>query len=285
MKELTVISGKGGTGKTSITAALASLTNEAVLADCDVDAADLFLVLKPEIKKTIGFHGLSIASIDSEKCIECGRCRKYCKFDAIDERYTVIRDKCEGCGVCEFVCPENAITFTDRYSGLVYVSNTRFGPLVHAVLKTAEEASGKLVTMVRENAKKIAEEKQKKLIITDGPPGIGCPVISAITGADIVLIVTEPTLSAIHDLKRIIGVANHFDIPAVVCINKYSINPEKTEEIKNFCEQKGIPVVGEIPYDNVVTDAMIQEKTVVELGENSVSNSIKKIWDEIIKEI
>ncbi len=285
MKELTMISGKGGTGKTSITAALASLTSDAVLADCDVDAADLHLILKPVIKKTMGFHGLPLAFIDAEKCIKCGRCRQYCKFDAIDERFTVIRDKCEGCGVCEYVCPENAVTFTDRYSGLAYVSNTRFGPMVHAVLKTAEEASGKLVTMVRENAKKIAEEKQKNLVIIDGPPGIGCPVISAITGADLVLIVTEPTMSAIHDLKRILGVANHFEIPAMVCINKYSINPEKTEEIKNFCKKENIPVVGEIPYDKVVTEAMVQEKNVIELGENPVSESIKKMWDEITKKL
>lgn len=285
MKELTVISGKGGTGKTSITAAFASLTNDAVIADCDVDAADLHLILKPVVKKTIGFHGLSLASIDTNRCTKCGRCKKYCKFDAIDTGFRVIRDKCEGCGVCELVCPEDAVTFTDRYSGLVYISNTRFGPMAHAVLKTAEEASGKLITLVRENAKSLSLEKQKNLIIIDGPPGIGCPVISSITGVDLVLIVTEPTVSAIHDLKRILAVANHFKIEAMVCINKYSINPEKTEEIINFCKQENISVVGRVPYDNIVTEAMIQEKNVIEIEDNPVSDAIKKMWKNISRKL
>ena len=215
MKQLTVISGKGGTGKTSITAALASLAKDnAVFADCDVDAADLHLILKPRIKKTMSFHGLKIAVIDKDKCIDCKICYEHCRFNAIDENINVIKDRCEGCSVCSYVCPTKAISMEDRTSGFLYISETRFGPMSHAILKTAEEASGKLVTAVRENAKKLALEEKKDLIIIDGPPGIGCPVISAITGVDLVLIVTEPTLSAIHDLERILGVAQHFKIPA-----------------------------------------------------------------------
>jgi len=230
MKQLTVISGKGGTGKTSITAAFASLADNAVFADCDVDAADLHLILKPEIKKTMSFHGLKIASLNKEICTECKKCYDHCNFKAIDEDLNIIKESCEGCGVCEYVCPVGAIQMVDRDSGFSYISQTRFGPMTHAIsqtrfgpmahamLKTAEEASGKLVTVVRNNAKKLAEEKKKDLIIIDGPPGIGCPVISSISGVDLVLVVTEPTLSAIHDLERILGVAYHFKIPAVVCI-------------------------------------------------------------------
>ena len=215
MKELTIISGKGGTGKTSITAALASLVKKTVFADCDVDAADLHLILKPDIKKEMKFHGLKIATFDMNKCTDCKKCYKSCKFGAINEDISLNTELCEGCGVCSYVCPVNAIKMVDRESGFAYISKTRFGPMSHAILKTAEEASGKLVTVVRNNAKKIAEEKKFDLILIDGPPGIGCPVIASITGVDLVLIVTEPTLSGIHDLKRISDVACHFKIPSV----------------------------------------------------------------------
>jgi len=285
MKQITVISGKGGTGKTSVTAAFASLADNAVLADCDVDAADLHLILKPEIKKTMGFHGLKIASIDKEKCIDCKKCYENCRFDAIDEEINIIGGSCEGCGVCEYVCPVDAITMVDRDSGFAYISETRFGPMAHAVLKTAEEASGKLVTVVRENAKKIAEEKNKDLIIIDGPPGIGCPVISAISGVDLVLIVTEPTLSAIHDLERILGVAHHFNIPAIVCINKYDINKDNTEKIEQYCKNNDIQVVEKLPYDTVVTEAMVHEKNVIEYSNGVLSDKISNMWDTIQKRL
>jgi MinD superfamily P-loop ATPase len=281
MKQLTVISGKGGTGKTSVTAAFASLAKNAVLADADVDAADLHLILNPEIKKTMGFHGLPIASITSEKCIGCKKCYEACQFQAIDENIHLNKDLCEGCGVCAFVCPVDAISLVERESGFAYLSETRFGPFSHAVLKTAEEASGKLVTVVRENAKTIAKEKHKELIIIDGPPGIGCPVISSITGVDLVLIVTEPTLSAIHDLERVLGVADHFHIPAVVCINKYDINTDNTENIKQFCKTKGVEVVGTLPYDTVMTDAMINEKTIVEFSGGALTERIIEMWSSI----
>ena len=281
MKQLTVISGKGGTGKTSITAAFASLADNAVFADCDVDAADLHLILKPSIKKTIGFHGLKLACIDKDQCIDCKKCYDSCRFGAIDEEINLIKESCEGCGVCEYVCPVDAITMVDRDSGFAYISETRFGPMAHAVLKTAEEASGKLVTVGRENAKRLAEEKKKDMVIIDGPPGIGCPVIASLTGVDLVLIVTEPTLSAIHDLERILGVAHHFEIPAVVCINKYDINLDNTEKIEQYCENNGIKVVGKLPYDTVVTEAMIHEKNVIEFSDGELQNNIIHMWNEI----
>ena len=281
MKQLTVISGKGGTGKTSITAAFASLADNAVLADCDVDAADLHLILKPEIKKTIGFHGLKIALIDKEKCIGCNKCYEHCHFDAIDEEINLIKESCEGCGVCAYVCPVDAIKMMDRDSGFAYISETRFGPMAHAVLKTAEEASGKLVTVVRNNAKTLADNKKKDLIIIDGPPGIGCPVIASMSGVDLVLIVTEPTLSAIHDLERILGVARHFEIPAVVCINKYDINIDNTKKIEQYCKDNEIEIVGKLPYDPVVTEAMIHEKNVIEFSNGKVANKIIDMWNEI----
>ena len=281
MKEFVVISGKGGTGKTSITAAFASLAENAVFADCDVDAADLHLILKPKVKKTMSFHGLKIASIDKDKCIDCKKCYNHCKFEAIDEEINLIKERCEGCSVCAYVCPVKAIQMIDRDSGFSYMSETRFGPMAHAILKTAEEASGKLVTVVRNNAKTLAEEKKKNLIIIDGPPGIGCPVISSITGVDLVLIVTEPTLSAIHDLERILNVADHFEIPAVVCINKYDINTENTEKIEQYCIEKNIDVVGKLPYDIVVTEAMVNEKTVIEYSKGSFSNLIIEMWNNI----
>jgi len=281
MKQLTVISGKGGTGKTSITAAFASLAKNAVFADCDVDAADLHLILKPNVKKTMGFHGLKIASVNKDTCTECKKCYEHCRFDAIDEDINIIKDSCEGCGVCEYICPVNAISMVDRDSGFSYISDTRFGPMAHAMLKTAEEASGKLVTVVRNNAKTLAEEKKKDLIIIDGPPGIGCPVIASISGVDLVLVVTEPTLSAIHDLERIIGVAFHFKIHAVVCINKYDINLDNTKKIEQYCRSNNIDVVGKLPYDKIVTEAMIHEKNVVEYSKDNFSNVIIDMWDNI----
>jgi MinD superfamily P-loop ATPase len=285
MKQLAIISGKGGTGKTTLAAAFASLAENAVLADCDVDAADLHLILKPEIKETIEFSGSKIASKDEEKCTRCGKCREYCRFDAIDEYLNLVEDRCEGCGVCEYVCPEDAITLRERKSGFAYISETRFGPMSHAVLNTAEEASGKLVALVRNNARILAKKYGKNLIIIDGPPGIGCPVISAISGADLVLIVTEPTLSGIHDMERILGVANHFNIPAVVCINKFDINHENTLIIEKYCKENELEVVGKIPYDETPTKAMIQEKTVIEFSDADFSNNIRNIWENIRRKL
>lgn len=283
MKQLAIISGKGGTGKTTLTAAFASLAENAVLADCDVDAADLHLILKPEIKETIEFSASNIASKNEEKCIKCGKCREYCRFDAVDEDLNLIEDRCEGCGVCEYICPEGAITMRERKSGFAYVSDTRLGPMSHAVLNTAEEASGKLVALVRNNARVLAKEYGKDLIIIDGPPGIGCPVISTISGVDLVLIVTEPTLSGLQDMERILNLAYHFNIPAVVCINKFDINLDNIRLIEKYCNENGLEIVGKIPYDEIPTLAMIQEKTIIEFSDGNFSNNIRNIWENIRK--
>ena len=286
MKQLTVISGKGGTGKTSLTAAFANLSfPHAVFADCDVDAADLHLLLHPNIESEKKFSGMKIATIDKERCIDCKKCYESCAFEAIDRDIILHKESCEGCGVCAYLCPVDAIEMVDRDSGRIYQSNTRFGPLSHARLNTAEEASGKLVTMVREQAIALAEKNQKDLIIIDGPPGIGCPVISSISGVDLVLIVTEPTLSAIHDLKRIQSVAAHFNIPAVVCINKYSINAENTKKIESYCKTHQLEVVGKIPYDKSVTDALIEEKTIMEHDNSELKSCVQTLWNNVLRRL
>jgi len=283
MKELTVISGKGGTGKTSITAAFASLAENAIFADCDVDAADLHLILKPKIKKTMKFHGLKIASIDNNLCIDCKKCYDSCRFNAIDTEINLTKESCEGCGVCAYVCPVKAIKMVDRDSGFAYISETRFGPMAHAILNTAEEASGKLVTMVRNIARDITEQEKRDLVLIDGPPGIGCPVIASMTGVNLVLIVTEPTLSAIHDLERVLGVAQHFHIPAVVCINKSSINAENTSKIEQYCKKNNILIVGKLPYDTTITQAMIHEQSVIEFSDGVLSHDIRDMWNKILE--
>lgn len=281
MKQITVISGKGGTGKTSLTAAFAALAKNAVFADCDVDAADLHLILKPEIKETQEFTGLKIAAIDADKCIKCMKCRELCRFNAIDECIKLDASRCEGCGVCKYVCPENAVQLVDRKSGVAYISDTRFGPMSHGELNIAEEASGKLVALVRNNARILAKKHNRNLVIIDGPPGIGCPVIAAISGVDLVLIVTEPTMSGISDLERVLGVAKHFNIPAVVCINKWDINKENTKSIESYCKRYGIDIIGKIPYDNIITQSMISEKTVIEFSKSDTSKLIKNMWINI----
>jgi len=281
MKELTVISGKGGTGKTTIAAAFASLAENAVIADCDVDAADMHLILKPEILKTMEFTGLKVAVIDESLCIKCGICRDACRFDSISSEITIDPYECEGCGVCEYVCPEGAIRMVERKAGEAYSSTTRFGPMAHARLGIGEEASGKLVSVVRENAKKLAKKYGTDLIIIDGPPGTGCSVIASITGVDMVLVVTEPTLSGIHDLERVVEVAGYFNIPAAVCINKYDINEENSKRIESYCKDNGIEVVGKLPYDDTPTKAMMVEKTVTEYSDGDFANRVKSLWENV----
>ncbi|OYT27874.1 MAG: (4Fe-4S)-binding protein [Candidatus Altiarchaeales archaeon ex4484_96] len=279
MKQITVLSGKGGTGKTSLVSAFASLAKNKVLADCDVDAADLHLILKPEIIEENDFRALKTASIDGEKCTRCGECVKYCVFDAISD-YLVNPLACEGCAVCELVCPVDAVSMNEKNAGKTFISNTRCGPLVHAILYAGEEASGKLVALVRKKAKDVAQDKGLDLIIIDGSPGIGCPVIASLSGADLALIVTEPTISGLHDLERIVGVTEFFKIKSMVCINKYNINREKTIEIKKYCLRNNIPVAGEIPYSGDFTKAMVQAKSIVEYG-GDVSQIVKGVWDEV----
>jgi len=285
VKQLTVISGKGGTGKTTVTAAFASLAKNAVLADCDVDAADLHLILNPEIRETMEFKGLKMARKDPDKCISCGKCLEHCRFNAIDEDFNIKSTGCEGCGVCEFVCPAKAIELVDRISGHAYLSETRFGPMAHAALKTAEEASGMLVSLVRENAKRLAREQGRELIIIDGPPGIGCPVISAIAGVDIVLVVSEPTVSGVHDAERVLGVAKHFRIPAMMLVNKADLNLQMADKLERFCLDSGVKLAGRLPYDNVTTEAMIAGKTVIEHSDGPFSAELRAIWARVLESL
>jgi len=280
MEEIVVLSGKGGTGKTSIVASFAALAQNKVLADCDVDAADLHLLLKPVVKEEKEFWSGQVAFIDEEKCTECGLCQELCRFGAIKD-FKVDPISCEGCGFCCQVCPVNAITMKDSMSGHSFISETKYGYLCHARLGIAQENSGKLVALVRQNAKLIAKRDNLDYIITDGPPGIGCPVISSLSGASLALLVTEPTLSGIHDLERVIGVCHHFDVPALVCVNKYDINEENTYRIESYCDDEGIEVGGKISFDNVVTEAIVQGLPVVEYSDNKVSRQIKELWQTI----
>ena len=280
MKQITIISGKGGTGKTTITAAFSYLAQKAVLADCDVDAADLHILLDPAVQRTEEFSGGKTAVIQKSLCTQCGACRELCRFDAI-HGLDIDPVSCEGCGVCAALCPEKAITMVNKLSGHWFVSDTRNGPMVHARLGIAEDNSGKLVSMVRQEARRVAEEKGLAYVIIDGPPGIGCPVIASITGVDLVLVVTEPTLSGLHDLKRVLATAGHFNIPAAVCVNKCDINPENTRIIEGFCAQQDVCVVGKIPYARSVVEALMQKNTVFEHPCGEVSAEISRMWDSI----
>jgi len=280
MKQLTIISGKGGTGKTTITSAFAHLAPNAVLSDCDVDAADLHLILEPAIKHKESYSGGSVAFIDTAKCTQCGSCVEACRFDAI-RNFVVDPISCEGCSLCTYVCPEEAIVMKEQISGHWFVSSTREGTMVHAKLGIAEDNSGKLVSVVRQKAKEIAEEEKKDIVIIDGPPGIGCPVIASITGADMVLVVTEPTLSGLHDMERVLDTAKHFSIPALVCINKFDINPENSAIIEDTCDKRGVRVVGRIPYDKSVTAAMIHKKSAAEYDCGDVSREVVAMWNNV----
>lgn len=285
MKELVVISGKGGTGKTSVLGALAALADNAILADCDVDAANLHVLLKPRILTRMEFSGGKIAHIDPDKCSTCGICRTVCRFDAITSEFIVDEIACEGCGVCVWNCPEEAISFEAHINGEWFISTTRFGDMVHARLGIAEENSGKLVTLVRNEAKKMAQSQGNDFLLVDGPPGTGCPVIAAIGGADAVLIVVEPTLSAIHDMQRVIKLARHFDVPASVAINKNDLNTELTEHIKSFCEKEHLPVVGQIPYDLDIVRAQMNGQTIVEFGNELLKRHFVDLWHNLQKQL
>jgi MinD superfamily P-loop ATPase len=277
MKEIVVLSGKGGTGKTSIVACFASLAKSKVLADCDVDAADLHLLLEPNVGEEKEFWSGSVAFIDQEKCTECGLCQELCRFGAISD-FEVDPVSCEGCGFCCQVCPVDAVTMKDSMSGHSFISETKYGYLCHAKLGIAQENSGKLVALVRQNAKLIAERENLDYIITDGPPGIGCPVISSLSGANLALLVTEPTLSGIHDLERVIGVCRHFGIPVLVCVNKYDLNEDNTNRIESYCAAEGVDVAARIPFDNVVTEAIVQRLPVVEYADGKVTQQIRELW-------
>ncbi|MDM8538405.1 P-loop NTPase [Desulfobacterales bacterium HSG17] len=283
MKELVVLSGKGGTGKTSLTAAFAALSTNRILCDADVDAADLHLLMNPEIKQRTDFKGGSIAVINPEKCSECGLCREVCRFDAVNEDFTINEIGCEGCGVCVDLCPEEAIDFPIQTCGEWYISETRFGPIVHARLGIAEENSGKLVALVRQEARKLADKNKFELIITDGPPGIGCPVIASLGGATALVIVTEPTVSGLHDMERVAELAAHFKVPGMVCVNKFDINLEQTRAIEELAIKKNLTVLGRIPFDSVFIESMVHGKNIIEYqSESKTATAVRDIWERII---
>ena len=291
MKELVVISGKGGTGKTSIVAAFAALAERAVLADCDVDAADLHLVLEPTIVKREKFSGGSRARIKPRHCTACGKCAELCRFEAIsfdgpgngkvDKTYRVDPIACEGCGVCAWFCPADAIEFAPAVNGERFISDTRCGPMVHAKLSVAEENSGKLVSIVRTQAKKIVEQRRLDMVLIDGAPGIGCPVIASITGAELVLIVTEPTLSGLHDLQRVADLTRHFGIRTLICVNKWDLNGDCTREIEDFARSRSLAVAGKVRYDSAVTKAQIEKLSVVEYAADGVATDVKQLWQKV----
>lgn len=283
MKQVTILSGKGGTGKTTITASFAALSKNAMFADCDVDASNLHLLLNPEIKETNEFMGLNVAYIDPEKCIQCGKCMELCRFNAIED-YVVDPIHCEGCKTCVVNCPVEAIQFNPRISGHAYISETKYGPMSHARLTPGMENSGKLVTQVRQNASKIAEELEKDLVLVDGSPGIGCPVIASIANIDASVVVVEPTLSGIHDLKRAIELLEHFEIKPTVVINKYDINEENTSDLEKFCKENNIELLGKIPFDPTVTKAMVQRTPIVEFSPDSpAAKAIVETWKRFNK--
>jgi len=282
MKELVVLSGKGGTGKTTIVASFAALAKDKVLVDCDVDAADLHLLLQPAIKKSEEFWSGKTAVIDKSFCTGCGVCEQVCRFDAI-ENFRVDPIPCEGCAFCFHVCPEKTIRMKDSLAGHWFISDTKYGPLVHARLGIAEENSGKLVALVRQQAKVLAQEQGFNYILSDGPPGIGCPVISSLSGANLALLITEPTLSGMHDLERVLGVCGHFGVPAMVCINKYDINEKNTSNTEKFCRDMGVEVISKLPFDNVVTEALVKGLPVVEYSSNGIALEVELLWQNIFK--
>jgi MinD superfamily P-loop ATPase len=293
MRELVVISGKGGTGKTSLLASFAVLAGRSVLADCDVDAADLHLVLSPTMRERAEFRSGNEAVIRPEHCDGCGKCVELCRFGAVlrdggdpagdgRSRCRIDATACEGCGVCVSRCPRRAIEFPERICGEWFVSDTRCGPLVHARLRPAAENSGKLVAMVRQQARRLAETENCGLVLVDGPPGIGCPVISSVTGASAVLAVTEPTVSGEHDLDRVLELCRHFGIPAAVCVNKWDISPSMTERIEGRALAGDAEVLGRIPYDRAVTSAQLQARAVAELG-GPAAEAIRTIWERFSK--
>lgn len=286
IKELIVISGKGGTGKTSLLGAFASLATNKVLCDADVDAADLYLILEPEIRKRQDFQEGHRAVIDPDRCTECGLCRNLCRFHAISPDFKVDPIECEGCGVCVHFCPVEAIDFPIKTCGELFISETRCGPMVHARLGIAEDNSGKLVTLTRREARELAKNRGLGLILTDGPPGLACPVIASIAGATAVLIVTEPTLSGHHDMDRVVELANHFEIPASICVNKYDLNPDMTGVIEQYAKERGLPILGRIPFDPIFTKAMVQNQTIIEYdGRSEAAQALRDIWEAVISSL
>lgn len=287
MKQIVVISGKGGTGKTIFTASLAALAPSKVLVDCDVDAADLHLLLAPRTVERHEFRSGKTAWIDPALCIACGECADACRFDAIAESgddFEVNPFKCEGCGLCARICPVEVIEMRENLCGEWYLSETAYGPFVHAKLGIAQENSGRLVACVREAAKDIAHTRSLDYVIIDGPPGIGCPVLASLTGTDLAVIVTEPTLSGIHDARRVLGLTRHFRIPAGIVINKWDINPEASRKIEALCDEEGVRFLGRIPFSKQVAASLIKARPYVETAQDGVADAIRSAWNKIDSE-
>ncbi|MBN2470301.1 MAG: ATP-binding protein [Anaerolineae bacterium] len=292
MKQIVILSGKGGTGKTTFTAAFAQLASEkastrAVLVDADVDAANLELLLAPQVHETHEYYGGQIASISTELCAGCGWCEAVCRFDAIhavDGYYTVDPIACEGCATCKTQCPQEAISLLPQLSGRWFVSSSRYGPLYHARLTPAQESSGKLVALLREQAIIRAEEEEAPLLIVDGPPGIGCPVIAAVTGTDLIIVVAEPTSAGIHDMQRALDLAAHFGVQALICINKADLYPEGSDQIQAYCQQHQLPVIGQLPFDLTVTEAMVHGQPITTYQpDGPASHALRGIWEAILE--
>lgn len=298
MKQLVILSGKGGTGKTSLTAAFANLARNgsppinAILADADVDAANLELVTQPKRLETHEFIGGEIAVINPNLCHACGICEQVCRFDAIippdssQSFYRIDPIACDGCAACVYQCPEYAITMQPQKAGNWYHSLSLYGDLYHADLIPAQENSGKLVTIVKQNGRLRALDTGAQLLIVDGPPGIGCPVISAVAGADLGVIVTEPTPAGSHDMERALQTIQHFRFPALVIINKADLNPQKTNEIKNYCKENQVEVLGEIPYDPIISECMKQGVDIISYNSTSpASQAIQTIWIKVLEHL
>jgi len=283
MKQIAVVSGKGGTGKTIVTASLACFAQNKVMVDCDVDAADLYILLHPEIKHREDFRSSKLPVIDYKKCDRGMKCQPICRFDAIKDGPEIDAFACEGCGICAHSCHRQAITMETQLDGEWFISKTKYGPLVYAKLGIAAENSGKLVSLIKQKAKELAEKDKHDYIIIDGPPGIGCSVIATIGGMDLVLAVAEPTVSGIHDLERVTKVASHFKIPVAVCINKYDINLDNTKLIEDECRHHDIPVVGRISYDKVVPQSIVNCQPLPEYAQNGVTGQIKHIWARLLE--
>jgi|Deesub1362A_J573_1020465.scaffolds.fasta_scaffold00142_45 MinD superfamily P-loop ATPase len=290
MKQLTIISGKGGTGKTTIAASLAVLAKKKIIVDADVDAANLFLLLSPQVKETNRFFGGVKAVIEENGCTRCLECLPVCRFQAISQISSgqVVIDplSCEGCKICSYVCSPGAIKLEKNYSGNWYISNTTYGPFVHARLSPGEENSGKLVTEIRKKATQLAEKESFELILIDGPPGIGCPVIASLSGSDLVLVVTEPTPAGIHDLERVVQAARHFKARVGCCLNKFDLNPTRSAEIDEWCTRENIPLLGRIPFTEEVTESLRQGKPYLELFPHGrASTSLIQLWEKIKREL
>lgn len=278
IKEVVVVSGKGGTGKTSVVGALASLLTNRVATDCDVDAANLHMILNPVVIEEKTFIGGKKATIDLSRCTGCGTCREVCRFQAISEDYVIDRRQCEGCGACYFLCPAGAVDFSSSLAGSCYICKDKYSnPFVYAELLPGEENSGKLVAMVRNEARTLAEKNDIPLVIIDGPPGIGCPVISSMTGVHAAVVVTEPTISGLHDLERIIDLAQFFKCKTAVVVNKADVNPDYCRSIEEYCATKGSTFLGAIPYEPKITEAQIQATTILDIAPDSPTSEIIRV--------